>query len=172
MNDDGSAKLHMIKDCPQNYFLTYIVYKDWPLLSRLNKVLQRFAEGGLIIYFYYSNKRSYESFVNLGFGVLWHKQTEEALIRHSYMHQQKYPNNDHIYKPFSLKDIEIPFYILITGYIISFIVFLFEKFILTPKNLYKLQTIIWPVNTVIKDIESNRSKKFKKFKNNKRNLNN
>lgn len=49
LNKDGSPKLHVIKDCPRHYFLTYIVYRDWPMLYRFNKILHHLAEAGLLI---------------------------------------------------------------------------------------------------------------------------
>lgn len=47
LNSDGSPKLHIVKECPRHYFITYIVRRNWPLLPRFNKVLYRLAEGGL-----------------------------------------------------------------------------------------------------------------------------
>lgn len=50
MDADGKPKLHVIKECPRHHFLTYIVYRDWPFLSRFNRVLSRFAEGGKTVF--------------------------------------------------------------------------------------------------------------------------
>lgn len=46
LNDDGTPKLHVVKECPRHYFLTYIVYKDFPLLYRFNKLILRYTEAG------------------------------------------------------------------------------------------------------------------------------
>lgn len=46
LHRDGSPKLHVIKECPRHYFLTYIIRKGWPLLPRFNQVIDRLAEAG------------------------------------------------------------------------------------------------------------------------------
>lgn len=94
-----------------------------------------------------------------GFGTLWYEKTEEAFFRTTYVRHQmnKYR------KPFSLEDIQTPFYILYFGYTISFVVFLIEKFILPPKKFDKIGRLINPVDSVVKDFEANRRKKFSKF---------
>lgn len=73
------------------------------------------------------------TFIHSGFSLLWYDQTVEAFIRHSYVHHQGHSDAS-LRHPFSMEDIQAPFYILIFGYIISFIVFLIEKFVLTPTN--------------------------------------
>lgn len=194
MNDDGSAKVHVVKgnneafnnirfcmktlfieysavvtECPRHYFLTYIVYKDWPLLHRFNKVLLRFAEGGkqkqekLMVSIGISLISYNDKLVsNSGFATLWYDQTEDAFFKHTYIHRKGYRVSSNR-QPFSLNDIQAPFYILIIGYIISFVVFLIEKFVLNPKKFEKLQRIIIPVKRVRSDFQSTHIKKYKKF---------
>lgn len=43
---DGSPKLHLVKECPREYHLAYIVKKGWPLLPRFSKIINRFFEAG------------------------------------------------------------------------------------------------------------------------------
>lgn len=126
--------LHVIKDCPRHYFLAYIVYRDWPLLPRFNQLLQRFSEGG--------------------FAGLWYEKTQEAFLMESYIQRQVTQNDDR--KPFSLNDIQAPFYLLVFGYIISGIVFLLEKFVLHPKNMKKISKFINPTRTYMKDFKMHR----------------
>lgn len=126
--------LHVIKDCPRHYFLAYIVYRDWPLLPRFNQLLQRFSEGG--------------------FARLWYEKTQEAFLMESYIQRQVTQNDDR--KPFSLNDIQAPFYLLVFGYIISGIVFLLEKFVLHPKNMKKISKFINPTRTYMKDFKMHR----------------
>lgn len=126
--------LHVIKDCPRHYFLAYIVYRDWPLLPRFNQLLQRFSEGG--------------------FARLWYEKTQEAFLMASYIQRQVTQNDDR--KPFSLNDIQAPFYLLVFGYIISGIVFLLEKFVLHPKNMKKISKFIYPTRTYMKDFKMHR----------------
>ena len=106
----------------------------------------------------------------LGFGLLWYEKTAEAFIMHSYVQNQEL-RQEKLRKPFSLEDIQAPFYILIFGYIISFIVFLIEKFVLTPEKLYKLKGFIWPVKSIFNDFEKSRRNRFKKLYRGKKDLN-
>lgn len=91
-----------------------------------------------------------------GFATLWYERTEEAFIRTSYVQQQSFKRR----KPFSLKDIQTPFYILYIGYFISFVVFLIEKFIFSPTKCEKIERFISPVDYLMREFELNRRKKF------------
>lgn len=166
--------MHVIRECPRHYFLTFIVYKDWPLLSRFNKLMLRIAEGGLILnpLNHPSNKPSAFNILTqeidrcilstVGFALLWYEQIEEAFIMKAYTHDRamfgKRPR-----KPFSLKDIQTPFYFLIIGYFISFVMFMIEKFILSPDKLAKIRNYIRPTQRLYIDFEANRRRqKWKK----------
>lgn len=113
---DGSPKLHVIKECPRHYFLTYIVRRGWPFLPRFNMVMTRLAEAGLV--------------------ELWYRATEDAFILNKTIQNMKLgPDLEaNRRKPFSLRDIQSAFYFLIIGYIISAIVFLIEKFVMPPER--------------------------------------
>lgn len=89
---------------------------------------------------------------------------------HAYVQHQD-EIQDKLRKPFSLKDIQAPFYILIFGYIISFIVFLVEKFILTPEKLCKFKKCILPVKRIANNIEKGPCKNIKQFCRDKNDLN-
>lgn len=45
-----------------------------------------------------------------------------------------------IRKPFTVEDLQTPFFILIVGYTMSFVVFLMEKFVAAQKNRHKVVT--------------------------------
>lgn len=81
---------------------------------------------------------------------------------HSYVQNEEL-RQEKLRKPFSLEDIQAPFYILIFGYLISFIVFLIEKFVLTPEKLHKLRSFIWPVKSVVNGFEKSRRNRFNKL---------
>lgn len=87
---------------------------------------------------------------------------------HAYVQHQD-EIQEKLRKPFSLKDIQAPFYILLFGYIISFIVFLIEKFVVTPEKLCKLKNFIWPVKSLAK--EKRHCKNIKIYSRDKRHLN-
>lgn len=112
----------------------------------------------------------YKIVLHSGFGTFWYELTEDAFIKHSYVHHQEHCGIGHRH-PFSLQDIQASFRILICGYIIAFTVFLVEKCFLTPTNLCKLNKIIWPVDSVMKDFESKRFEKHKRTMCYKRRLN-
>lgn len=128
--------LHVMKDCPRHYFLSYITYKDWPLLNRFNKIMLRLSEGG--------------------FPKLWYDQMEEAFRLESSIRSQMIRNIDR--KPFSLTEIQAPFYFLVFGYIISLVVFLLEKFVLPPKNVEKICKFFNPGKRHLRDFKYNRIK--------------
>lgn len=107
--------------------------------------------------------------MHLGFGLLWYQKTAEAFIMHSYVQNQEKQQEKHR-KPFSMKDIQAPFYILIAGYSVSFIVFLIEKFVLTPEKLYKLKRSIRPVKIIINDSEKSPRNRFKNIRKRKLNV--
>ncbi|PSN55153.1 Ionotropic receptor [Blattella germanica] len=48
LNNDGSPQLHIVKECLRFYALAYVVEKGSPLLKRMNQILWRLIESGLI----------------------------------------------------------------------------------------------------------------------------
>lgn len=97
-----------------------------------------------------------------GFGTLWYERTVEAFIRDSHVKRhfsEVYQQHKHR-TPFSLKDIQAPFYILIVGYVFSLLAFLVEKFVLPPEKFVKIIRTIRPVNSIVDDFEMNRRKQL------------
>lgn len=114
LDDYGSPLLNVIKECPRHYFLTYIVRKGWPFLPKFNQMMERYAEAGLVRF--------------------WYDATKEAFIRNRNIENAK----THFLssrKPFTLQDIQTSFYVLIFGHSIAMIVFLIEMFVLSPKRI-------------------------------------
>lgn len=114
LDDYGSPLLNVIAECPRHYFLTYIVRKGWPFLPKFNQMIARFAEAGLIQF--------------------WYDATKEAFIRNRNIENARthYVSSR---KPFTLQDIQTSFYVLIFGHSIAMIVFLIEKFLMSPKRI-------------------------------------
>lgn len=110
---DGSPMLHVVKECPRHYYLTYITRKDWPFLPKFNKILIRLAEGG--------------------FTKFWHDSTANTLIQRAYLDRNNYSAG----QAFSLNHVKMPFYILLFGYALSIIVFLGER--LSPMKLENIR---------------------------------
>lgn len=100
-----------------------------------------------------------------GFGILWYERTVEAFIRDSHVKRhinEVYQLHKHR-TPFSLKDIQAPFYILIVGYVFSLLAFLVERFVLPPGKFTQIVRVIRPVNSIVSEFEMNRRKKFGLF---------
>lgn len=43
---DGSTLLHVIKECPRSYYMSFIVKKGWPLLPSFSHRIRKLFEGG------------------------------------------------------------------------------------------------------------------------------
>ncbi|KAF7284547.1 hypothetical protein GWI33_021997 [Rhynchophorus ferrugineus] len=102
---NGQPKLHIVHQCPQVFFLTYIVPKGSPYLVAINRNLMAFQEAGL-------NSK-------------WYNDYAGALVLHAKMQRDQDINNNQ-YKNLELDDIHFVFYFLCIGYAISFVVFICE----------------------------------------------
>jgi hypothetical protein len=105
---DGSSLLHIVDECPRNYHLAYIMHKDSPLLPQFDMALLMFAQAGLI------NK--------------WYEDVKNAIITHHIYRDRVYEDR---LKVFSVTDVQIAFFILIMGYVVSGIVFIVELIVST-----------------------------------------
>lgn len=114
LDDDGSPLLNVINECPRHYFLTYIVRKGWPFLPKFNQMIEFFTEAGLVRF--------------------WYDTTKEAFIRNRNIENAKahYVSSR---KPFTIADIQTSFYVLIFGHSIAMIVFMIERFVMSPKRI-------------------------------------
>lgn len=46
VSSDGEAYVHVISECPRDYYVAYITRKAWPLLASFNKKIIYFSEAG------------------------------------------------------------------------------------------------------------------------------
>lgn len=118
LNADGSPQLHVVAECPRHYYLTYISRRDWPFLPRFNKILFRLSESGFTKY--------------------WQEMTSSTLIRRAYAEREIFEEG----KPFTLKNVETPFYLLLIGYLFSSIVFLVEKWVIPPQRFRNIKKAV------------------------------
>lgn len=80
----------------------------------------------------------------LGFSKVWYDQMEKAYLIHAYVkNQQKFPKRHR--KPFSMEDLQTPFFILIVGHTMSFVVFLMEKFMASAEKKWKITAFLWTI---------------------------
>lgn len=64
----------------------------------------------------------------------------------------------HLRKPFTVEDLQTPFFILIVGYTVAFVVFLMEKFVAAPKRCQKIVTSLRSAQNKIPNFRSRRGK--------------
>ena len=102
---DGTQLIHTVEECPAYYHLAYIVPKGSPYLSLINNVILRMNEAGLTF--------------------KWHSEGIDARSLLGSCHNQKCARKE-ANRVFSLTDLQLAFYILVTGLILSIVVFVME----------------------------------------------
>ncbi|XP_035731999.1 uncharacterized protein LOC118445986 isoform X3 [Vespa mandarinia] len=107
VNDDLSPKLHLVKECPRNYYLAYPIPRNSYLLEKFNLLIGRLNQGGLL--------------------TLWSNRTIMNLINRRRGTPKRQAHAGDKFVPFNLEDMQTSFYLLIIGLLISSIVFCDEK---------------------------------------------
>ena len=102
---DGTKLIHTVEECPAHYHLAYIVPMGSPYLPLINNVILRMNEAGL------TSK--------------WHSDGIDARSLLGSCHNQKCTRKE-APRVFSLTDLQLAFYILATGLILSTAVFVLE----------------------------------------------
>lgn len=108
-----TQKIHKIPECPKNYHIAFVTPKQSPYGKRINALLLRFLQAGLI------------------------NQWIEAMKHRSRLSIYHYPMTDmgHIVKMLTLNDLQLAFYVLSMGCLLSTLVWLGEA--ITRFNLQK-----------------------------------
>lgn len=94
---NSSFGTYMVSECPRNYLLGYLIRNNFPILEDYNKILEIIFETGL-------TKKLYHDF------------TRKQNINHQ-----------HIPYSYNIKDLLVPFTLLITGYCVGTIILVCEK---------------------------------------------
>lgn len=102
---DGTQLIHTVEECPAYYHLAYIVPMGSPYLPLINNVILRMNEAGLTF--------------------KWHSDGIDARSLLGSCHNQKCVRKE-APRVFSLTDLQLAFYILATGLILSTAVFVLE----------------------------------------------
>lgn len=102
---DGTQLIHTVEECPAYYHLAYIVPMGSPYLPLINDVILRMNEAGLTL--------------------KWHSDGIDARTLLGSCHNQKCARKEAT-RVFSLTDLQLAFYILATGLILSIAVFVLE----------------------------------------------
>ncbi|EZA50867.1 hypothetical protein DMN91_011411 [Ooceraea biroi] len=124
---DGGRLLHLVKECPGEYYLSYLLPKNSILHERINTLIGRLNQAGLPSFW---NRRIIQAFV-----------TQKRLNKQNELVQNEKETNGFV--PFNLSDVQSSFYMLLIGLLISTIVFLHEKgwlkasLLRTGKSSYK-----------------------------------
>ena len=100
---NGAVQMHMVEECPSYYYLAYMVPKHSPYLRGFNSFFRKVLEPGLTQKWYWN---SIDIKTRLSYG--------------KSQHQTKTP------KLFSLSDLQLAFYILATGLLLSALAFVAE----------------------------------------------
>ncbi|KAF7419096.1 hypothetical protein HZH68_001749 [Vespula germanica] len=95
VNEDLSPKLHLVKECPRNYYLAYPIPKNSYLLEKLNLLIGRLNQAGLLTLW---NNRTIMNFIN---------QRRESSTKQTHAGDK--------FVPFNLEDMQTSFYLLIIG---------------------------------------------------------
>jgi uncharacterized membrane protein len=101
---DGSQLIHTVEECPAYYHLAYIVPRGSPYLPLINNFILRMNEAGLTF--------------------KWHSDGMDVNSLLSYR-KQNYGRQEAL-RVFSLTDLQLAFYISVSGLILSILVFVLE----------------------------------------------
>ncbi|XP_026763295.2 uncharacterized protein LOC113521839 [Galleria mellonella] len=102
---DGRPSLYVINDCFRNFYLSYIVRSGFLFTSQIQDFMMRMVEAGFPEKYY-----KWTSFT-LRLGDILHNPTSEPRL----------------FTKITLQEQRIPFVLLISGYIVSTIIFMVEK---------------------------------------------
>jgi hypothetical protein len=97
-----SKKLHLISECARRYRIAYIVPKGFYFLEEVNEILLRIGEAGIV--------RKIIGLVSFKSNLLYAINNREKSKK----------------KVFTLNDLQLAFYVLIIGYVISLLTFFLE----------------------------------------------
>jgi hypothetical protein len=117
---DGSFLLHVVRECPRQYLLGYLVPRGSPYLPYIDKVIAELVEAGIVEHWKKNTPPSNDT--DDGFGAT--NLTKIADVN------TKNP------KVFSIKDLQLAFYILVVGLSGSIIIFFLEM-------MYMRKEICW-----------------------------
>ncbi|XP_050450325.1 uncharacterized protein LOC126850903 isoform X2 [Cataglyphis hispanica] len=114
---DGGPLLHLVKECPGAFFLSYLLPKNSILQEGINEWISRLNQGGLTL--------------------LWSKQNIESIKKELTKRTTLTTNEKQMsdFVPFNLSDVQSSFYMLLTGQLISAIIFFHEKGWLKGRSL-------------------------------------
>jgi hypothetical protein len=110
VSPDGTLLMHMVEECPAYYYLAYILPKGSPYLQEFNSFLRKVMESGL------TQK--------------WYWDSIDIKTRLSYRKSHPEPKT---LKLFSVSDLQLAFYILATGLLLSSFIFVVEVALATRK---------------------------------------
>ncbi|GFG28556.1 hypothetical protein Cfor_10698 [Coptotermes formosanus] len=116
---DGSLLLHALRECPRHYFLGYLMPRGSPYLPYINKGIARLVEAGIVEHWKHITPPSADMYDG----------------RHDPTNLTEIPEiNNGNPKVFSLKDLQLAFYILAVGLSGSVIIFLLELIAMKKKS--------------------------------------
>lgn len=106
VDNNGRSLLHLIPECPQTYYLAYVMPANSIFIEPFNSLIISFKEAGLILF--------------------WNENTKHESIRHE-MNVNGEVGNLKEPAAFTIKDMQTCFLILLFGLAGSFITFIIER---------------------------------------------
>ncbi|XP_032683151.1 uncharacterized protein LOC116849771 isoform X2 [Odontomachus brunneus] len=104
---DGVPLLHLIKECPGTYYLSYLLPRNSILRDRVNALIGQLNQAGL--------------------PTLWTSRTIQRTVMKKKLLAKRSENEADRFVAFSLSDLQTSFYTLLVGLSLSAIVFFHEK---------------------------------------------
>lgn len=103
-SEDNVELIHIVKECPRSYHFTYIMPRGSPYVHVFNIIITFLREAGLLL--------------------KWNADIVEALV--SQVRRKQNVANDKA-RGFTLNDMKIAFYILLSGYFLATLIFIMEN---------------------------------------------
>ncbi|XP_029161062.1 uncharacterized protein LOC114932827 [Nylanderia fulva] len=120
---NGNSLIHLVKECPGTFFLSYLLPKNSILQEAINVLIGQLNQAGLTL--------------------LWSKKDiQSQTVKERALSKEKLVKNElrtNSFVPFNLSDVQSSFYMLLLGLFISTIVFFHEKGWLKPLSLSRIK---------------------------------
>ncbi|XP_014489479.1 PREDICTED: uncharacterized protein LOC106752352 [Dinoponera quadriceps] len=107
VNTDGSPMLHLVKECPGTYYLSYLLPRNSILREKINTLIARLNQAGL--------------------PTLWTSRTIQRTVVKKKLLAKRQENKADRFVAFSLSDLQTSFFTLLVGLSLSTIVFCHER---------------------------------------------
>lgn len=120
VSSNKNPMLHVINECPRLYYISYIVRRGSPLLQSIDTIVRYAFEAGIVR--------------------MWYQHVEYAITTNRQFHHMNVTEET---KPFNIKDMQFPFYVLFMGLFFSTLVFISEVMVDKRKQTKPFPFVHW-----------------------------